>query len=216
MKRIVVAAIALAIVTISAGSATASAATTSKPTTKKTTVATATKTATAEKPTPVMVTVVEGDTLSSIAEAHQTTWVRIFNANESVANPDVINPGDNLRIPTADEQLADRTLPQPVVATVSTQQTTTTRAATSTAATASYPVDANSAKAYIYARESGNNPNATSPNGCYGIGQDCNGVLRAQCGADYACQDQYFTSYAMRRYGSWENALAFWQANHWW
>lgn len=213
MKRIVVTAVALAIVTIGTASMPASAATTSKTTTgKKVAVAANTKAAAEQKPAPVMVTVVAGDTLSSIAETHNTTWVRIFNANESIANPDIINPGDSLRIPTADEQLTDRTLPQPVVATTTAQ---TTRAASTTTAT-SYPVDANSAKAYIYARESGNNPNATNPSGCYGLGQDCNGVLRAQCGADYACQDQYFTNYAMRRYGSWENALAFWQSHHWW
>lgn len=53
-------------------------------------------------------TVEAGDSLSSIAEANNTTWVRIFNANESIVNPDVINPGDKLRIPAENEQLADR------------------------------------------------------------------------------------------------------------
>ncbi len=218
MKRIVVTAIALAIVFIGAGTATASAATSKKANEPKKVAVTAVKEA-ETKPAPNMVTVVEGDSLSSIADAHTTTWVRIFNANEGIANPDIINPGDSLRIPTAEEQLAERALPQPVVvapAPVQAAPTYRAAAATPAAATTSYPVDGNSAKAYIYARESGNNPNATNPSGCYGIGQDCNGVLRAQCGADYACQDAYFTGYAMRRYGSWENALAFWQANHWW
>lgn len=220
MKRIAVLAVAFAIVTISAGTAIASAATNKPAEVKK--VATATSAKTEEKaapvaetkPAPVMYTVVEGDFLSKIADANGTTWVRIYNANENIVNPDVINPGDQLRIPTAEETLADRALPQPVVVAAPVQ--TTYRAAAAAPAAASYPVDGNSAKAYIYARESGNNPNATNPNGCYGIGQDCNGVLRAQCGADYACQDAYFTNYAIRRYGSWENALAFWQANHWW
>ncbi len=220
MKRIVVTAIALAIVTIGAGTAIATAATTTKATTSKkvaaTKVAVVATPKAEEKPAPVMVAVAEGDSLSSIADAHTTTWVRIFNANEGIANPDIINPGDNLRIPTAEEQLTDRALPQPVVV-AAPVQTTYSAATTSVApAAASYPVDSNGAKAYIYSRESGNNPNATNPNGCYGIGQDCNGVVRSQCGADYACQDEYFTAYAMRRYGSWENALAFWQANHWW
>lgn len=219
MKRIAVIAIAIAIVAFGVAIAPANAATptkttttTTKKATKKVAVAPTAK-KTEAKPAPVMVTVVEGDSLSSIAEAHQTTWVRIFNANEQIVNPDIINPGDQLRIPTADETLTDRTLPAaaPVVTYTA---TTTQRAATTT--TASYPVDSNSAKAYIYARESGNNPNATNPNGCYGLGQDCNGVVRNQCGADYACQDAYFTAYAMRRYGSWENALAFWQSHHWW
>lgn len=215
MKRIAVIAIAIAIVAFGVALTPANAATPTKTTTtntKKVAVAPTTKKADA-KPAPVMVTVVEGDSLSSIAEAHQTTWVRIFNANEQIANPDIINPGDQLRIPTADETLTDRTLPAAAPVVTYSASTSTPRA---TVTTASYPVDSNSAKAFIYARESGNNPNATNPNGCYGLGQDCNGVVRNQCGADYACQDAYFTAYAMRRYGSWENALAFWQTHHWW
>ncbi len=54
------------------------------------------------------VTVNAGDTLSSIADAHQTTYPRLFNANESIANPDVINVGQEIRIPAADEELPDR------------------------------------------------------------------------------------------------------------
>jgi LysM repeat protein len=173
-----------------------------------------------EAPKPVMVTVAAGDSLSKIASSNNTTWVRIFNANESIVNPDIINPGQEVRIPTAEEQLADRPLPQapaPAPAPAATAYRATTQTAKPrAAAAASYPVSGNAAKAFIYAKESGNNPNATNPNGCYGIGQDCNGVLRDMCGANYACQDQYFTNYAMGRYGSWEAAYAFWQNNHWW
>lgn len=61
-----------------------------------------------EKPAPVMVIVQPGDTLTSIAETHNTTYTRIFDANDSIAHPDMINPGDQVRIPTADEQLPDR------------------------------------------------------------------------------------------------------------
>lgn len=64
---------------------------------------------------PNMVTVNPGDNLSLIADAHDTTFQRIFNANESIADPNIINPGQQLRIPAADEQLADRPLPAPVV-----------------------------------------------------------------------------------------------------
>lgn len=60
-----------------------------------------------------------GDTLSSIAEAHDTTYIRLFNANEKIANPDVINVDDEIRIPTPDEELKDRfaeyTVSQPIV-----------------------------------------------------------------------------------------------------
>jgi LysM repeat protein len=166
-------------------------------------------------PAPVVVTVLPGDSLSKIAEANSTTWTRLFFANTGIINPDIINPGDQIRVPSAEEVLAERPLPQPVVVApvVTTYQASTPRAATPAT---SYPISANGAKAYIYARESGNNPNATNPSGCYGLGQDCNGVLRTQCGADYACQDAFFDAYAARRYGGWEGAYAFWLSHHWW
>lgn len=63
------------------------------------------------KKEPKIVEIQAGDTLSKIAEAHNTTYIRIFNANESIANPDVINPGQKIRIPEADEQLPSRPLP---------------------------------------------------------------------------------------------------------
>lgn len=166
-------------------------------------------------PAPVMVTVQPGDYLSKIAAANNSTWQRIYDVNPTITDPNIINPGDQLRIPAPDEQLVDRALPQaaaPVAKTVSTPVKTSARAVVQ----ASYPVSADAAKAFIYAHESGNNPNATNANGCYGLGQDCNGVVRNLCGADYACQDAYFTRYAMSRYGSWSGALAFWQAHHWW
>lgn len=72
-----------------------------------------------QEPAPVMVTVVAGDTLSSIASANGTDYVRIFNANEQISHPDVIDVGLEVRIPAADEALADRMAsiapPQPVV-----------------------------------------------------------------------------------------------------
>jgi surface antigen len=61
-----------------------------------------------EKPPVVMVTIQEGDTLSSTADAHSTTYERIFDANDSITNPDVINVGDKVRIPAAAEELPDR------------------------------------------------------------------------------------------------------------
>lgn len=57
---------------------------------------------------PVIVTVQAGDSLTSIAESHNTDYVRLFNANDSISNPDIINPGEKIRIPNADEQLPDR------------------------------------------------------------------------------------------------------------
>ena len=55
-----------------------------------------------------IVTVKAGDTLTSIAEEHGTTYVILFNANKDVINPDVIDVGDQIRVPKADEELPDR------------------------------------------------------------------------------------------------------------
>lgn len=55
-----------------------------------------------------MVTIQPGDTLEAIATAHETTYVHIFNGNEHIAHPDVINVGDEVRIPAEGEELPDR------------------------------------------------------------------------------------------------------------
>lgn len=64
-----------------------------------------------QAPPDKIVTVIEGDTLTSIAETNQTTYQRLFNANENINNPNLINPGDHMRVPKDSEQLADRQLP---------------------------------------------------------------------------------------------------------
>lgn len=61
-----------------------------------------------EEKAPVIVAVNSGDTLTSIADAHGSTYVRIFNANDFITNPDIIDVGDEVRIPTAEEELTDR------------------------------------------------------------------------------------------------------------
>ncbi len=63
-------------------------------------------------PAPVMVTVEKGDSLSKIAKAHNTTWTRLFDANTTISDPNVINPGDQIRIPEPNEQLAHREAPK--------------------------------------------------------------------------------------------------------
>jgi LysM repeat protein len=52
-----------------------------------------------------------GDSLTKIADENQTTYPRLFDANENIKDPDVIYPGDKLRIPAPDEQLPNRPLP---------------------------------------------------------------------------------------------------------
>lgn len=64
----------------------------------------------------VNVVVAPGDSLSKIATAHQTTYVRLFDANVQIQDPDIIHPGENVRIPDPSEQLASRPLPANAVA----------------------------------------------------------------------------------------------------
>lgn len=54
------------------------------------------------------VAVAPGDTLSGIAKKYGTTYVRLFDANPGIQNPNLIYPGEAIRIPAPGEQLADR------------------------------------------------------------------------------------------------------------
>lgn len=64
----------------------------------------------------VVVTVKAGDTLSDIAAKHDTSYIRLFNANESIVDPDVIDIGDKVRIPGKNEKLKNRLAALPVAA----------------------------------------------------------------------------------------------------
>lgn len=57
-----------------------------------------------------------GNTLSGIAKDHQTTYVRIFDANTQIEHPDKIFPGQDIRIPSPEEQLASRQVAMPTPA----------------------------------------------------------------------------------------------------
>lgn len=57
---------------------------------------------------PKIVTVEKGDTLSKLADENDTTYKRLFNANKSIEHPDLIYPGDKLRVPEKDEKLKSR------------------------------------------------------------------------------------------------------------
>lgn len=72
---------------------------------------------------------------------------------------------------------------------------------------------------YIFQHESSGNSHAENSLGCLGLGQACPGTkLTSICPnlGDVACQVQFFTNYAVTRYGSWANAYSFWVNNHWW
>lgn len=69
-----------------------------------------------KQPKITKVTVQPGDNLTKIAGKYQTTWRRVYDANKIIKDPDIINPGDSLRIPEKKEKLKHRALPdeQPV------------------------------------------------------------------------------------------------------
>lgn len=68
--------------------------------------------ATPPAPSTQMATVQPGDTLTTVASSNGTTYQRLYDANPAVTNPDLIYPGQELRVPGADEQLASRPLPE--------------------------------------------------------------------------------------------------------
>lgn len=57
------------------------------------------------------VTVQPGDYLDKIAKENGSNWKRMFYANQKIADPDVINPGEKLKVPAADAQLTPRPIP---------------------------------------------------------------------------------------------------------
>lgn len=63
-----------------------------------------------------------GDTLHKIAKAHGTTWPRLFYANTSINDPDLIYAGSTIRIPGKNEQLSKRPVPGAVARTAPVQQ----------------------------------------------------------------------------------------------
>lgn len=161
-------------------------------------------------PIPIEYTVVAGDTLESLSEAHTTTWKRVWDKNPTMTHPDLIKPGDRLIIPQNNEILPDRPLPTPI---------TPAPIVETTVITPPTPVIGecgdNQYAQYIYQKESGCNLNAVNAGGCRGIGQACPGS-KLPCGADYACQNAFFTAYANSTYGGWEGAYNAWLAQGWW
>lgn len=74
----------------------------------------------------------------------------------------------------------------------------------------------NEYKDFIYYKESTCNPAAVNSIGCRGLGQACPGQKLPCSDTDWACQDAWFSKYAIERYGSWEGAYNFWLRNNWW
>jgi LysM repeat protein len=125
----------------------------------------------ATAPTPVTVSVQQGDYLEKIASDNSTTALRLFYANSDITNPDLIFPDQQLRIPTADETLTARDVPvNQQIATPTAVETTQAVAPqrVSTASTANYDAGDGSVWDQIAACESGGNWAINTGNGFYG------------------------------------------------
>jgi surface antigen len=72
-------------------------------------------------------TVKTGDTLQSIAKKYGTDYPRLFSANTSIVNPDIIDVGDRIRIPAKSEKIKARQIPTVYNTVTPASNVTTTR-----------------------------------------------------------------------------------------
>lgn len=144
------------------------------------------------------------ESLSTTRTASDTTTDTTTSSCGSVESDTAKEP-QTLPAPTVDLPTKSTQLPQdkPKPKPVAQPQPTPKKA---------HPKPVGDAKAFIYHKESGNNPHAINKrSGACGLGQalPCS---KMPCElADYACQDAFFTQYMEDRYGTWEKARAFWQ-----
>lgn len=66
-------------------------------------------------PETVSHTVEPGDSLTKIAQLYNVEWTRLFDKNTAITDPNSINPGQTILIPTNEEQLPKRPLPTPEI-----------------------------------------------------------------------------------------------------
>jgi LysM repeat protein len=122
---------------------------------------------------PTIVTVRPGDYLEKIATNNNTTSDRVYEANTSIADPNIIYPGQQLRVPSANEVLAPRQAPQSQAQVVTASEVTQApvtdaSSASSGSQSASPPVSSGSVWDAIAACESGGNWSIDTGNGFYG------------------------------------------------
>ncbi|WP_270277057.1 LysM peptidoglycan-binding domain-containing protein [Enterococcus lactis] len=180
-------------------------------------------------------TVQSGDTLSAISQKYvgDNSLINAIAESNSISDINLIYSGQQLTIPTegsaqaaAEPQAAVQEAPvqaepvqaeQPVVQ--ETVQTETpaapvaeTQPAPAATETAAAPVSTSSAKEWIAQKESSGSYTAT--NGRYiGRYQLDSSYLNGDYSA--ANQEKVAEQYVTSRYGSWEAAKAFWEANGW-
>ena len=172
------------------------------------------------------VTVKSGDTLSSIAEAHNTNADSLAQLNQ-LANKNVIFVGQEIALDAESAPVASgvQTATLAAAPTQTVAQATTTQAAPVKAQASVANTNSGSTKEQFLANggtealwnsvvmpESGGNPNAVSSNGYRGLGQ----TKQSWGSGNVADQTHGLVNYATSRYGSVSNAVQFRQANGWW
>ena len=164
-------------------------------------------------------TVEAGDTYSAVAEKFGVNLDALMKANADHPDYNLIYPGDKITVPQADNQQAQAqpaASQQPAVEsnTAASQpvQQQPVQQPTQAATPAPAAGTEQSAKEWIASKESG---------GSYGA-QNGRYVGRYQLDSSYlngdyseANQEAVANNYVMSRYGSWQAAQAFWQANGW-
>ena len=179
-------------------------------------------------------TIQYGDTLVAIAKASDVSVDALVAIND-IQNANVIFPGTKLSFTkdettgevnevtvedsvseeattydVAEEEVIETTYEAPAEETYVAEETT--YEAPATASTTSY--SSNSAKEIIAQRESGGSYTAYNAAGGYYGRYQLNPTLVAY-GASPAEQEAAADKYVAERYGSWEAALVFWNANGW-
>lgn len=169
-------------------------------------------------------TVKSGDTLSEIAEVHGTTVNDIVSINQ-IQNENLIFIGDKIEIGNNVENetvsaQATEVAPVAIIAeqedvsapVVQQVQQEPQEVVSQTTQPVSTPVNNSSAKEIIAQRESGGNYDAQ--NGRY---QGRYQLDASYLNGDYspANQERVADEYVAGRYGSWDNALVFWNNNGW-
>jgi LysM repeat protein len=156
------------------------------------------------------VVIKEGDTLDGIATENKTTYVRLFDANTNIEDPDLIYPGDKLKIPAPSEKLKHRELPADYVPPVSsTQVPQTYQAPVPVSYARPNYASGNTAWDRIAACESGGNWSINTGNGYYGGLQFTQqtwagaGGLKYAPRADLATREQQIAIASTLSIGNW-------------
>lgn len=126
---------------------------------------------------PAEIVVRRGDSLSGIAARYRIEWPGLYEANRSVIgeNPNLLNPGEHLRIPSAASAARLAASYRPAVVPTVTLPAAPAAAPTETVAVQSAPAEpTNSGGSFqqcVISRESGGNAQVMNSSGHYGLYQ---------------------------------------------